>query len=43
MLFLHNLPNPLPCSGCKALHRVTNSKKNRTTINTFRFRKTKSN
>ena len=27
MLFLHNLSNPLPCSGCKALHRVTNSKK----------------
>ena len=26
MLF-HNLSNPLPCNGCKALHRVTISKK----------------
>ena len=27
MLFLHNLSNPLLCSGCKALHKVTIIKK----------------
>ena len=27
-MMFHNLSNPLPCGGCKALHRVTNSKKN---------------
>ena len=27
MLFLHNLSNLVLCSGCKALHRVTISKK----------------
>ena len=27
MLFLHSLFIPLPCSGCKAFHRVTIIKK----------------